>query len=158
MDRFVPQAILQVLMPVYDPTFSDHSFGFRPRRNTHQAVRQAYYKTNGTKEIQLYRGTGGRTGMKYRNEAYGLKRDNPQFWGDVILEIEENAVTGWSSDERIASNFGHHSGGITEIAKMPVENIILPHETWPKNSFQGEQEFLVLSPRKRAVPLKNLRF
>ena len=41
VDRFIQQALLQVLTPVYDPVFSDHSFGFRPGRNTHQAVRQA---------------------------------------------------------------------------------------------------------------------
>jgi RNA-directed DNA polymerase len=41
VDRFVQQALLQVLNPIYDPTFSAHSYGFRPSRNAHQAVRQA---------------------------------------------------------------------------------------------------------------------
>jgi RNA-directed DNA polymerase len=41
VDRFIQQAVLQTLTPTYDPTFSDHSFGFRPGRNAHQAVRQA---------------------------------------------------------------------------------------------------------------------
>ena len=41
MDRFIQQAILQVLDPMYDPTFSVHSYGFRPRRRAHQAVMQA---------------------------------------------------------------------------------------------------------------------
>jgi group II intron reverse transcriptase/maturase len=41
VDRFIQQALLQVLTPVYDPLFSEHSFGFRPGRNAHQAVRQA---------------------------------------------------------------------------------------------------------------------
>jgi RNA-directed DNA polymerase len=41
LDRLIQQAILQVLDPVYDPTFSDHSYGFRPRRRAHQAVEQA---------------------------------------------------------------------------------------------------------------------
>jgi group II intron reverse transcriptase/maturase len=40
-DRFIQQAILQVLDPMYDPTFSVHSYGFRPRRRAHQAVMQA---------------------------------------------------------------------------------------------------------------------
>jgi group II intron reverse transcriptase/maturase len=38
LDRIVQQAILQVLQPMFDPTFSQHSYGFRPRRNAHQAV------------------------------------------------------------------------------------------------------------------------
>jgi RNA-directed DNA polymerase len=41
VDRFVQQALLQALTPMYDPGFSAHSFGFRPGRNAHQAVRQA---------------------------------------------------------------------------------------------------------------------
>ena len=38
VDRFLQQAILQVLSPRFDPTFSDHSYGFRPGRRAHDAV------------------------------------------------------------------------------------------------------------------------
>jgi RNA-directed DNA polymerase len=41
LDRLIQQAILQVLTPIFDPTFSQGSFGFRPGRSTHQAVRAA---------------------------------------------------------------------------------------------------------------------
>jgi len=41
VDRLVQQAILQVLTPLLDPTFSESSFGFRPGRSAHQALRQA---------------------------------------------------------------------------------------------------------------------
>lgn len=41
VDRFIQQAILQVLQPLWDPTFSDHSFGFRPGRSAHAAVSEA---------------------------------------------------------------------------------------------------------------------
>jgi RNA-directed DNA polymerase len=41
VDRFVQQAILQVLQPRWDPTFSDSSFGFRPGRSALQAVERA---------------------------------------------------------------------------------------------------------------------
>jgi len=41
VDRFVQQAILQVLQPRWDPTFSEASFGFRPGRSAHQAVELA---------------------------------------------------------------------------------------------------------------------
>lgn len=41
MDRFIQQAIAQVLSSIYDPTFSDHSYGFRPNRNAHEAVKKA---------------------------------------------------------------------------------------------------------------------
>jgi RNA-directed DNA polymerase len=41
LDRFIQQAVLQVLQRRWDPTFSDHSFGFRPGRSAHQAVARA---------------------------------------------------------------------------------------------------------------------
>ena len=41
LDRLIQQALLQVLQPIYDPTFSDASFGFRPGRSAHDAVRRA---------------------------------------------------------------------------------------------------------------------
>lgn len=40
-DRFIQQCLLQALQPLYDPTFSEHSYGFRPGRSTHDAVRAA---------------------------------------------------------------------------------------------------------------------
>ena len=41
LDRLIQQAVLQVLQPIVDPTFSDGSFGFRPGRSAHDAVRRA---------------------------------------------------------------------------------------------------------------------
>ena len=40
LDRLIQQAIYQVLMPMFDPDFSDHSYGFRPGRSAHHAVYQ----------------------------------------------------------------------------------------------------------------------
>jgi RNA-directed DNA polymerase len=46
LDRLIQQALHQVLQPLFEPTFSDESFGFRPGRNAHQAVckAQAYIR------------------------------------------------------------------------------------------------------------------
>ena len=41
LDRFIQQAVMQVLQRQWDRTFSDHSYGFRPGRSAHQAVAQA---------------------------------------------------------------------------------------------------------------------
>src|SRR6201997_1524324 len=41
VDRLIQQALLQVLQKQWDPTFSEHSYGFRPGRSAHQAVAQA---------------------------------------------------------------------------------------------------------------------
>jgi RNA-directed DNA polymerase len=40
LDRMLQQAILQVLQPLFDPEFSESSYGFRPGRSGHQAVRR----------------------------------------------------------------------------------------------------------------------
>jgi RNA-directed DNA polymerase len=48
IDRVIQQAVLQRLQPLWDPTFSEHSYGFRPERSAHQAVAQAQaYVTEG---------------------------------------------------------------------------------------------------------------
>ena len=40
LDRVIQQAVLQVLTPIFDPDFSESSFGFRPRRSAHGALKQ----------------------------------------------------------------------------------------------------------------------
>lgn len=40
-DRLIQQAIAQVLSNLYDPNFSNHSYGFRPKRSAHDAIREA---------------------------------------------------------------------------------------------------------------------
>jgi len=52
LDRFIQQAVLQVLQPVIDPTFSESSYGFRPGRRAHDAVCQAQrYVQNGRRWV-----------------------------------------------------------------------------------------------------------
>ena len=41
VDRLIQQALHQALQPLFEPTFSEHSYGFRPGRGAHQAVRRA---------------------------------------------------------------------------------------------------------------------
>ena len=40
VDRTIEQAITQVLSPIFEPLFSDHSYGFRPKRSCEQAIRK----------------------------------------------------------------------------------------------------------------------
>jgi RNA-directed DNA polymerase len=55
LDRFIQQAVMQVLQKYWDRTFSDHSYGFRPKRSAHQAVSQAqlYIKQGFTWVVDL---------------------------------------------------------------------------------------------------------
>ena len=41
LDRLIQQAIHQILSPIFEPTFSESSYGFRPRRSAHQAILKA---------------------------------------------------------------------------------------------------------------------
>ena len=51
-DRLIQQALLQVLQPILDPTFSEHSYGFRPGRRAHDAVLAAHgYVQSGRKIV-----------------------------------------------------------------------------------------------------------
>lgn len=47
LDRFIQQAVLRVLQRYWDRTFSEHSYGFRPGRSAHQAIRQAQQYVEG---------------------------------------------------------------------------------------------------------------
>jgi RNA-directed DNA polymerase len=51
LDRLIQQALLQVLQPLIDPTFSDHSHGFRPGRRAHDAVKAARAYVQGGKRV-----------------------------------------------------------------------------------------------------------
>jgi len=50
VDRVIQQAIAQILSPIYEPLFSNHSYGFRPKRSAHDALKQCQdYITTGYK-------------------------------------------------------------------------------------------------------------
>ncbi len=65
VDRVFQQAITQVLSPIYEKQFSENSFGFRPKRGAHDALKQCqqnvnafvekiYFHPDGSLEIHLY--------------------------------------------------------------------------------------------------------
>lgn len=49
-DRFIQQLLLQVMTPIFDPEFSEHSYGFRPGRSAQDAVRAAQQYAQGGKD------------------------------------------------------------------------------------------------------------
>jgi len=52
VDRVFQQALHQVLQPIFEPDFQQHSYGFRPQRNAHQAIAQSLENINsGSKDI-----------------------------------------------------------------------------------------------------------
>jgi RNA-directed DNA polymerase len=82
LDRLIQQALLQVLQPGFDPTFSEHSYGFRPGRNAWQAVQRA----------QSYIGEGRR---------WVVDLDLEKFFDRVNHDILMSRVARRVQDERI---------------------------------------------------------
>lgn len=77
-DRFIQQAVLQVLQPLIDPTFSESSYGFRPGRRAHDAVCQA----------QRYVQSGRRWVVDVDLEQFFDRVDH-----DVLMGLVANRIT-----------------------------------------------------------------
>jgi retron-type reverse transcriptase len=84
VDRFIQQAILQVLGPRFDPTFSKHSYGFRPGRSAHDAVVQA----------QRYVNEGRRFVVDVDLEKFFDRVNHDVLMGRLAKRIEDKRVLG----------------------------------------------------------------
>ena len=84
LDRFVQQALLQVLQPRIDPSFSEHSYGFRPRRRAHDAVRHA----------QRYVQEGRRWVVDIDLEKFFDRVNHDVLMGRLARRIEDRRVLG----------------------------------------------------------------
>jgi len=84
VDRFIQQAILQVLGPRFDPTFSQHSYGFRPGRSAHDAVVQA----------QRYVNEGRRFVVDVDLEKFFDRVNHDVLMGRLAKRIEDKRVLG----------------------------------------------------------------
>ena len=82
LDRLIQQAILQVLTPIFDPTFSVHSYGFRPNKRGHDAVREA---------------------QRYIREGYGfvVDMDLEKFFDRVNHDILMSRIARKIKDKRV---------------------------------------------------------
>lgn len=84
VDRFIQQAILQVLGPRFDPTFSQHSYGFRPKRSAHDAVVQA----------QRYVNEGRRLVVDVDLETFFDRVNHDVLMGRLAKRIEDKRLLG----------------------------------------------------------------
>jgi RNA-directed DNA polymerase len=82
LDRFLQQAVLQVLQPRWDRTFSPHSYGFRPHRSAHQAVAQA----------QQYIADGDGWVVDLDLEKFFDRVNQDQLMGQVAKRITDQRV------------------------------------------------------------------
>jgi len=82
LDRFIQQAVLQVLQPMIDPSFSDHSYGFRPGRSAHGAVCQA----------QRYVQSGRRWVVDVDLEQFFDRVNHDVLMGKLAMRIADGRV------------------------------------------------------------------
>jgi len=82
LDRFIQQAVMQVLQGRWDRTFSEHSYGFRPRRSAHQAVAQA----------QRHIAAGYRWVVDLDLEKFFDRVNHDQLMGQVAKRVTDKRV------------------------------------------------------------------
>jgi RNA-directed DNA polymerase len=82
LDRFLQQAVMQVLQRRWDRTFSDHSYGFRPGRSAHQAVTQA----------QLYLAEGYGWVIDLDLEKFFDRVNHDKLMGQVAKRVEDKRL------------------------------------------------------------------
>lgn len=82
IDRFIQQAIAQVLTSLYDPTFSDDSYGFRPKRSAHDAVRK----------VKGYIREGNRWVVDIDLEKFFDKVNHDRLMGTLAKRIEDKRL------------------------------------------------------------------
>ena len=82
LDHFIQQAVLQVLQGQWDPTFSQHSYGFRPNRSAHQAVAAA----------QQYIAEGCGWVVDIDLEKFFDRVNHDKLMGEVAKRVEDKRV------------------------------------------------------------------
>ena len=84
LDRFIQQALLQVLQPAIDPSFSQHSYGFRPGRRAHEAILAA----------QAYIQAGRRWVVDVDLEKFFDRVNHDVLMGKLAARIADRRVLG----------------------------------------------------------------
>src|SRR4029077_14570901 len=82
LDRFLQQAVMQVLQQQWDPTFSVHSYGFRPDRSAHQAVAQA----------QQYIAQGYRWVVDLDLEQFFDRVNHDKLMGQIAKRVDDKRL------------------------------------------------------------------
>ncbi len=100
LDRVIQQAITQILSPIFDPTFSKHSYGFRPDRSATQAVMQV-------------------NGYIKQNRKIAVDVDLSKFFDRVDHDLLMTKLAVEIKDKRLMKLIGHYlRAGIMERGKL----------------------------------------
>ncbi len=135
-ERLIQQAILQVLQPIFDPNFSESSFGFRPKRSAHGAVKQ----------VQRYIRQG------YR---FAVNMDLSKFFDRVQHDVLLSRVSRKVRDKRLLKLIGRYLR-----AGIMVNGLVQPS---PEGTMQGGPlspllANVLLDDLDKQLELRGLRF
>ena len=96
LDRVIQQAIAQILTPIYEPVFSEHSYGFRPARSAHDAIRAVQRES------------------KERRRKWVVDCDLKAFFDTVNHDVLMSRLRRKIGDERVLSLIGKYlRAGVT---------------------------------------------
>src|SRR5437588_7771504 len=119
LDRFIQQAVMQVLQRRWDPTFSEHSHGFRPQRSAHQAVAKAAVYRRGQPL-----GGGSRAGKVFRSsqprQADGGDRAAGERQEDAQADTSHSGVG--RDGERAGESGGGRNSARRALVSAAVES------------------------------------
>jgi RNA-directed DNA polymerase len=103
-DRWIQQMLLQVLQPIFEPDFSEHSYGFRPGRSAHDGVRAAQQYVQG-------------------GQDWVVDMDITKFFDHVNHDILMNRIGGSIRDKRLLRLIGAYLR-----AGVMLEGVVMPSE------------------------------
>jgi RNA-directed DNA polymerase len=117
-DRLIQQALLQVLQPLLDPTFSEHSYGFRPGRGAHDAVLVA----------QSYVQSGRRIVVDVDLEKFFDRVDH-----DILIDRLQKRIGDGGVIQLIRAylNSGIMDDGVVQRRTMGRHKAVLYRRCWP---------------------------
>ncbi len=104
MDRFIQQMLLQAMTPIWEPKFSEHSYGFRPGRSAHDAVRAA----------QQYAWTG---------KDWVVDLDIAKFFDHVNWDILMGKIAQVIRDKRVLKLIGRYLRAGAMLDGVVIKNV-----------------------------------
>lgn len=123
-----------------------------------RALNQAYMSRIGVVEETLYRGTDGATGRRLAGWIKEKELSPEVKLHDIVLELEENALVGYSSSSQVGHSFGSNLDGVTVIQKVKAADIVVHKNLLSELTLElrSEEEFIILGGKRR-IPYSRVK-
>lgn len=149
VDRVIQQAIAQVLSPIFEKQFSDNSYGFRPKRGAHGAIKRSqeniedgykyvvenklFLKVNKEKTVVDYVGKVKFLGMSfYQNKGKARVRIHPKSVAKMKAKIRQMTArsNGWSNEARIEKLKQYIRGWVNYFKIADIKSLLKETDEW----------------------------